>query len=46
MATSGARRHRATRGEGALVVNKLDTPVILITNQIAQALPGTASITT
>jgi len=33
-------KDKATRGEGALVVNKLDTPVILITNQIAQALPG------
>jgi hypothetical protein len=35
-----SEKDRATRGEGALVVNKLDTPVILITNQIAQALPG------
>jgi hypothetical protein len=35
-----SEKDRVTRGEGALVVNKLDTPVILITNQIAQALPG------
>jgi hypothetical protein len=28
------------RGEGAVVVNKLDTPVTLVVNQVAQALPG------
>src|SRR3954471_19305245 len=28
------------RGEGAVVVNKLDTPVTLIVNQVAQAMPG------
>lgn len=31
---------RRKRGEGAIVVNKLDTPVVLVVNQVAQSLPG------
>jgi hypothetical protein len=39
-AISGVKRMPAKRGEGAVVVNKLDTPVTLIVNQVAQAMPG------
>jgi hypothetical protein len=35
-----SEKDKQRRGEGAVVVNKLDTPVVLVVNQVSQALPG------